>query len=328
MNAIRYEFVELESDASFELLAGAFGGTLHANTIWFDNPVVKGELVKRAPEKGLCIRKWKLTVYEKIILHRQPAPPDHEQKFSLIYFLNPSLFHVKKQLKKIPLTSKCNNLFASNELDMDFSVVPKQPFYVVDITFTVFWLLAQFTDAEPGFRLLLEQYLRKGSKTFLMAPCLAEDYKDLNEVDNLIQTDQEDLLSIRARIYSLLSSFFDKTMNQKTVPQQKKFSAHYDQILKAETILMQHLQKAPTVAALAQSVNMSASSLLRQFKAVYGKSLHEYYVEKKMEMAKKLINQDGLTVNQAARLLGYNQVSSFIVMFKKQYGYRPGLLKT
>jgi AraC-like DNA-binding protein len=328
MNDIRFDFVELESDESFELLARTFGGTLQENTIWFDNPVVKGEVVKRVPEKGLWIRKWKLTVYEKIILHRDIAPSDRQQKFNLIYFLNPSLFHIKNQLKKVPLNTRCNNLFASNELAMDFSAAPKLPFYVVDISFTVSWLLAQFKDAEPGFKLMLEQHLRKGAKTLLMAPCLPEDYQNLNEVDSLLQTDQENLLSVRARIYSLLSSFFDKTMNQKAVTQQKQYSTQYHQIVEAEAILMKHLQKAPTVEALAQYVNMSPSSLYRQFKAFYGKSLYEYYIEKKMELAKKMIIEDGLTVKHVAHLLGYNQGSPFIAMFKKQYGCCPGLLKS
>jgi AraC-like DNA-binding protein len=326
MKEIRYDFVELESDNSFEQFKDAFGGTLKLNTLHFDNTIAQGELVKKAPEKGLWIRKWKLTVFKKVLLHRDAAPADHEQKFSLIYFLNPSLFDIKKQLKKIPLNSKCGNLLASNELPMDFSVLPKQPFYVVDITFTAHWLLAQFNDANDSFKELLNQYLQKGAKTFLMTPCLVDEYKTLHELDILLQAGCCDQLSIRARVYNLVCSFFNKAVNQQTKITEKQTS-HYDRIIEAEAILMAHLKKAPPIATIAQRVNMSISSLLRQFKLVYGKSLHEYYISKKMEMAKKMIIENGLTVIQVAHILGYKQSSAFIAIFKKHHEYSPGLLK-
>jgi AraC-like DNA-binding protein len=70
------------------------------------------------------------------------------------------------------------------------------------------------------------------------------------------------------------------------------------------------------------------SSLLRQFKIMYGKSIHDYYIEKKMELAKKLVLEENKTVKEIALMLGYNQASPFIEAFSKLYGYSPGSLKT
>jgi AraC-like DNA-binding protein len=72
---------------------------------------------------------------------------------------------------------------------------------------------------------------------------------------------------------------------------------------------------------------MSVSTLLRQFKTIYGKSVYEYHVEKKMELAKKMILEEKKPVKEVAKTLGYKQVSPFIESFTKQYGYTPGSIK-
>jgi hypothetical protein len=73
MKEVCYEFEELESDASFEQLGKAFQGRLQRDTLQFDSPFVQGQLVKKTPEDGLWIRKWKLTVLQKVMLHRHAA---------------------------------------------------------------------------------------------------------------------------------------------------------------------------------------------------------------------------------------------------------------
>src|SRR5687767_13445521 len=149
MEDIHYDFVDLDSDSSFELFGKSLGGVLQNKTLSFDNDIAKGELVKAAPDDGLWIRKWKFTVLQKIILHKLPPPPDQDEtKFILIYFLNPEIFILKTDRKKIFVSGARNNMFLTNYVTMDFSVVPKQPFYLLDIAFTASWLLEQFSDAD------------------------------------------------------------------------------------------------------------------------------------------------------------------------------------
>jgi AraC-like DNA-binding protein len=90
---------------------------------------------------------------------------------------------------------------------------------------------------------------------------------------------------------------------------------------------MQQLQKPPKVAEIAKKINMSTSSLLRQFKALYGKSLHEYYTSKKMEIARRMVLEKQITIKKLAETLGYKQASHFIETFTRHYGYSPGCLK-
>jgi AraC-like DNA-binding protein len=327
MKEVNYAFVDLDSDYAFRLFGRSFGGVLKNKTLHFDNAVAKGELIKMTLDDGIWIRKWKLTVFQKINLHKLPVPAGGEIKFNLLYFLNPSLFNLKKNLKKLPVNSHHNNMFLSNEVVMDFNVVPKQPFYVMDIAFTASWLLQQFDDADPAFKMVLHQYVTRNAKTILMEPCNAEEYQTLHELEVSMQAGKDDVLFIRSRIYKLICSFFNKVFVRKEASS-IQCVVHYDQIGLAESMIMENLETPPKMETIARKVNMSVSSLLRQFKAMYGKSIHEYYVAQKMELAKRTLLGGKTTVKEIAVRLGYKQASAFIDTFTKYHGYSPGSLKT
>lgn len=327
MNDIRYAFVELETDESFVKFGRAFRGTFQSNSLCFDNPVVKGVIIRRMPEPGLWIRKWKLTVFEKITLHREAAPFIAEKKFSIIYLLNPSIFDLRNsQQKKVSVKNHGTALFVSNRAAMDFSVVPKQPFYVLDITFNDAWLMKQFEDCDLEFRCALQDYLSTAVKSILMQPCQPVEYKILHELDVSSNEEWKNELYIRSRVYQLLSAFFKKLIVNDELKGEKKIY-HYEQIVQTEAMLMNNLKSAPKIDEIAKSINLSSSSLLREFKLMYGKNLQDYYLEKKMELAKKLILEKKITVKKVAELLGYRQTSAFIQAFTKQFHCSPGNLK-
>lgn len=326
MNGVCFEFVELESDAAFQALGATFGGVLHKNTFQFDNPAVKGELVKINLEPGLWIRKWMLTTLQEITLLRQPAPAQEEDKYSLIYFLNPSLFNLRHEKKKFPINNQRNNLFLPNKVQMAFQVLPKQPFYVLDITFTHDWLLQQFTPSDPCYQRIQNLYLSKQKKELLTQPCTAEDYRTLHELEIIHHHNEEDLLYNRSRIYSLICSFFTKVFYEKKVKKMQG-ALRYDQIITAKNIILENINAIPKLEVVAKAVNMSVSCLLRQFKLMFGKSIYEYILEKKMELAKKMMIEERMDVKTIARKLGYHQASPFIEAFTRWHGCSPGRLK-
>ena len=318
-----YEFVELESEESFRLLGTAFNATNTQNALVFDNAHVKGELIRISPEDGLWVRKWKMTVLDNIILKRNVSPRVYGRKFSLIYFLNPSIFIFKSKSKKIKVRTRQNNMLLSNKVPMQFSVVPHQPFYALDITFTDRWLMDQFGEEDQA---ILTTYLERNMQQVTVRSSQGIECRLLHELEQSIQSLNQDAAFIRPRIYSLVLGFFSEILNP-AAARPKLMSIHYDQMVEAERILSQQLQSRPKIEEVAKQVNMSASTLLRQFKTMYGKSVYEYHMEKKMELGKKMIHEDKISVKEAAKLLGYKQVSPFIESFTKQYGCTPGSMK-
>ena len=55
--------------------------------------------------------------------------------------------------------------------------------------------------------------------------------------------------------------------------------------------------------------------------------MYQYYLQKKMEIARRLLEKDGLSVNDTAETLHYASVSNFIETFRKYYGRTPGSVK-
>ncbi|MBA2562242.1 MAG: hypothetical protein H0V14_04885, partial [Chitinophagaceae bacterium] len=252
MEDIHYDFVDLDSDSSFELFGKSLGGVLQNKTLHFDNHIAKGELVKATPDEGLWIRKWKFTVLQKVTLHKTPpAPAQDERKFVLIYFLNPEIFILISNRKKILVNGPRNNMFLTSYVTMDFSVVPKQPFYVLDITFTASWLLEQFGDADISFKDILDKYINKNPQTILIEPCCVEEYKTLHELEDSMLADNQDVLFIRSRVYSLIVRFFSKVANRKEAGLIQS-TVNYEQMVQAEMMMMENIKTPPKIEAIAR----------------------------------------------------------------------------
>lgn len=67
------------------------------------------------------------------------------------------------------------------------------------------------------------------------------------------------------------------------------------------------------------------SYLSRVFKEKTGLSFTKYIIKVRMEKAREYIENDNcISVSEVALKVGYNDVSNFIQIFKKYYGYTPG----
>ena len=97
--------------------------------------------------------------------------------------------------------------------------------------------------------------------------------------------------------------------------------------MEAEKLLLSDWKRLQSMESIARQVNMSVSSLLRQFHMVFGKSMEEYYITRKMERARDLLLQKKLSIKEISSQLGYKRASAFIETFTRQYGYPPGSLK-
>lgn len=99
-------------------------------------------------------------------------------------------------------------------------------------------------------------------------------------------------------------------------------------VVKVINILRSSLQcPLPKLDVIARQLALSESTLKRQFKDAFGKSIYGFYLDLKMDHAKQLMQNMELSVNQVAERLGYENVSNFIEMFKKRHGYSPGSIK-
>ncbi|GGD59489.1 response regulator [Paenibacillus nasutitermitis] len=91
-------------------------------------------------------------------------------------------------------------------------------------------------------------------------------------------------------------------------------------------ILDQEMEQEITLHTVAERLYVNSSYLSRLFKQEMGTVFSAYVLERKMERAKAIL-QEGLKVYDAARMVGYRDVSYFTKVFRKYWGMNPGECK-
>ena len=71
---------------------------------------------------------------------------------------------------------------------------------------------------------------------------------------------------------------------------------------------------------------LSPHHFKRTFKELFGYAPHHYHVKKRLEYSRKLIEAGGLQVSEICHLAGFEDSSSFIRLFRSNYGCTPGNL--
>ena len=82
-----------------------------------------------------------------------------------------------------------------------------------------------------------------------------------------------------------------------------------------------------TVESLAKRINVSPAYLRRVFGEKFGTSPIKYLTRLRLEHARQLLESGYYTVEETAKLSGYNDPKYFSTAYKQAYGTSPGKAK-
>ena len=82
------------------------------------------------------------------------------------------------------------------------------------------------------------------------------------------------------------------------------------------------------VSSLSEVFNYNYSYLSRCFRKCTQTSISQYFNDKKLNMAKKLLENDGLSITEIATKLNYSTIYVFSRAFKNKYGVSPKEFRT
>jgi AraC family transcriptional regulator len=99
--------------------------------------------------------------------------------------------------------------------------------------------------------------------------------------------------------------------------------ADREKITKAREILLQHIGEPITIKELSRKVAMNECYLKKGFKEMFGTTIFDFYQSQRMEHAKYLLYEKGMTVTEVSIMLGYSSISHFSTAFKKHTGLKP-----
>jgi AraC-like DNA-binding protein len=99
--------------------------------------------------------------------------------------------------------------------------------------------------------------------------------------------------------------------------------ADREKVVKAREILIQQIGEPITIKELSRKVAMNECYLKKGFKEMFGTTIFDFYQSQRMEHAKYLLYEKGLSVTEVALMLGYSSISHFSTAFKKHTGLKP-----
>ncbi len=263
-------------------------------------------------EEGLYLRYARVSCRETTTIRRPARQPESETIFSLCYLLS---------------SHENNVLLYSNNRPFAVQLQEGVVSHSIELLMEWDWMQQHLSGMEEKVR-SIECTLMQEATSLLTDMIRPAEEELLGEIESELGRAQINGLSLRGRLLLLLSCTIGRWPATGDVQPLLRKTWHMQTIRQVEQRLVHSLEDMlPPQKELAREFALSESTLKRHFKAVYGKTMYEYYLEKKMGLAKRLLQEKKISVTETAYRLGYEKVSAFISMFKKVHNVLPGSLK-
>jgi AraC-like DNA-binding protein len=332
MRSYAVPFADIDQDKAFKRLARETRGQLvDGNTTirWLDG-IARGQVKKWHLDAGLHMRVWNLVFSEPVALRKQAVPLYiNNSGYSLLCILSPESVTLKsvnhhQQINKV---RERNMVLAPETVNADLQIGATLPVQLIDFQIAPYWFRKQ-----PGYvhvsKYFDERVVEHDGLPVLIEPCVKKNKLIAGKLFSHAASNNTNVSELLSLSGFLITDFLDRLTNTGSSTTCSHINMYYDKVVEAEGILLTYLHTSlPRLENVAQQVALSESTLKRYFKLIFGKSIYEYYLTRKMEMARQLLLEKPLTVNEAAELMGYEKVSNFIDIFKKHHGYSPGTIR-
>lgn len=278
-------------------------------------------------EEGFCIGYYHFSFNED--LHFRWIA-DEESKEEPIFKL---IFRLKTSDHILPSEDgSCTRNFATQNSTVLYSTdfersafIPRNRWYnAIAMIFTRSWLQENFTQASDSIHSIVSLLIRKNKPTFISEMMDSIHYEIVKELGMEMIKKEFAPIHIKTKSLMLVNDFLDRIVERKSEDVNSNQTLYQAEMLKVECMLSKYFNKPfPNLNQLSKEFNMSPATLQRHFKIVYGKSIHQYYLEKKLALGKEMIAAKKKSISEIAYTLGYNKINSFSKVFKKYYGMLP-----
>lgn len=204
-------------------------------------------------------------------------------------------------------------LVVNFDIVIDMSQVPVESGEMVDMAFSPFY---------DWF------YLQRGEGINIRGAEREPIFSILKDVADTIAHQQygicSDVVTSLMRAISLMSRHMRRVGIADGTQLSPTIISKESALLKARS-LIEHggYRDAGCMANIAQSVGMSESHFVREFKRTYGTTPKQYSINIIMRRAAALLNEKNISVKNASHYLGFNNPSSFTRAFTQFHGVSP-----
>lgn len=128
----------------------------------------------------------------------------------------------------------------------------------------------------------------------------------------------------KAKVLEILAWYFNRS--EETDVEACPFLEDEDNVQKirlAKKVLIDRMTDPPTIPQLAKEVGLNEYRLKEGFKNIYGTTVFKYLSDYRLDVARHILDEGKIKVNEAAYQIGYTNPSHFIAAFRKKFGVTP-----
>lgn len=185
------------------------------------------------------------------------------------------------------------------------------------------WLGTALADAASETQ-ALASFLSSHGATRCWTPskralALAEQILSPNQDSAVIRN-----MSIESKAIEIVTEALSEFtgMNASTCGETASFRA-LSRAQKIRAHVLENIDQDLSLGTLAKDLGISIESMQRAFKAAYDSTVVDFVRECRLHQARKAMDQDGISVSEAAYLAGYSNPANFSTAFKKMFGLTP-----
>jgi AraC-like DNA-binding protein len=257
-------------------------------TIVFNNHVLNGSIEYILLEAGLYMLNIDVEVKEDCIVMDSDNKEMERKYFLFSYLLSPHFNDAREgTTKRQSITAPCLLTSYSNS-GIELSVKKNSTIQSTMFAFSEVWMEAQlFSEASQMesnlFNLFFSTRVTPLTKPETM---LLKSINEKGEGKNLLKT--------KIYVFNLiLVSLENRNFNKKKTRAVQQINN--DTLREVEKKILDHLYTSmPSINEMAKEFFMSPSTLKRQFKRVFGSNVYEYYLSRKMQLAKNILEEKQL----------------------------------
>lgn len=162
----------------------------------------------------------------------------------------------------------------------------------------------------------------------LVVPISNEMMVILESFDTLSLEGTARLIYLKAKVFEMLAIQVSNYKKEHYKNNSVQNSHRVKKLLSVKKKISDNLAINYSVATLSKEVGMNKTLLNREFLRVFGQTVHEYSINKKIEKAKLLLVNTDLPIYEIAEQIGYKNATHFSAAFKRQEGTTPKKFKT
>lgn len=196
--------------------------------------------------------------------------------------------------------------------------------------FTEEWLQDQLKQGGLFHKKGIEDFMTSSEKFALFSDDNTELFNWHASLNNFFDDEIDSESKIQHKAFSDFSnkiiSYFGKNFktNHNLIKKESFKPNENQKIFEVENYLMKNLTSHFIgIEELAKQYYISPTKLKTDFKNVFGVSIYQYYLAKQMILAHQLISEKNMLVKDVAAMLCYENVSKFIIAYKKHFGFSP-----